>query len=99
MKRLLSWGDARERPFVAALALGFAHALAFGLAYPPFDAWALVLVAPLPLLVLLSRTSGPLRSALGVWLTSLVSMLWHHWWVADVSALGFPLLKQEQNDV
>lgn len=92
MKRLLTWVDPGQRPLIAGLVLGLAHGVTFALAYPPFDAWALVFVAPLPLLVLLSRTSGPCRSAWGVWLASLPGMLWHHQWIADVSALGLPLL-------
>lgn len=82
--------DPRSRPFVGGLALALAHAVAFGLAFPPFDAALLVLLAPLPLILLASWTTGPWRSALATLLGTAPMWFWHHWWIADVSSAALP---------
>ena len=84
--------DPRTRPFIGGLVLAIAHAIAFLLAFPPFDAWFLALVAPLPLMLLASRTRSPRWSALATLIATAPMWLWHHAWIADVTTLGFPLL-------
>ncbi len=87
---LLSIFDPARRPFVGALTLGLLHAACFALAYPPFEGWWLVFVAPLPLLVVALRTPRGLRSALAVAIASAPAWWAHHRWIGDISMAGLP---------
>jgi len=88
----VKWLDPARKPFVAAVILGAVFALAFGLAYPPFNVWGLVLLAPIPLIVIAQRTKGSWRSALGVALAAAPMWWWHHDWIGEITGAGMPAL-------
>lgn len=85
--------DVRRWPFLGALLPGLLSALVLLFAFPAFDVWWLVFLAPLPLVLVAAYTKAPWRSALAAALTSLVFWGWHERWVIDVSGAGFaPLI-------
>ena len=85
--------DVKRWPFVGALLPGLLAALAMLFAFPAFDVWWLVFLAPIPLVLIAVYTGGPWRSGLAVALTFLAFWAWHQRWVLDISAAGFaPLI-------
>jgi len=93
---VLTLNPTRPTSWRFCLVAGALHALINVLVFPPYDLWILVYLSPLPLVVLALRTTSPLRSFLSVWLTSFLSWLWIHHWIADVSVLGYPFLAAYQ---
>jgi len=88
----VKWLDPARKPFVAAVILGAMFSVAFFFAYPPFNFYGLVLVAPMPLIVVAQRTKGSWRSALGVAIASAPMWWWHHDWIGDITGAGMPAL-------
>lgn len=73
-----------------ALAAGLLYGLAMGLALPPFGLWALVFVAPMPL-VWAATTAGPAPWRRGLWAALGALPFWAYTlhWVWAVTDLGF----------
>jgi len=81
-----------NRPLLAGIAAGLAHALVLTLAFPPLSLGVLGILAPLPLLVLGFQTRHPWKTGLGVAIGTLPFWAYHHWWVFAISAAGAPPL-------
>lgn len=74
---------------MVALALGLAHGALLALSFPPFGLWGMAFVSVIPLALLGQRCGRVWRDGLMVWVGALPAWGWLHWWVVDVSALGF----------
>lgn len=81
-----------HRPFIAGVKAGLLHALLMAAAFPPLHLPPLALVAAVPLMLLTYRTTRPWRSALGAALGSLPFWALTHWWIADITDAGLPVL-------
>ncbi|MDX2116115.1 MAG: apolipoprotein N-acyltransferase [Planctomycetota bacterium] len=82
-----------ERAVLRGLRLGGLHAIFVGAALPPVSWWPLALVSILPLILLASRTTRPLRAALGAGLASIPMWAFHHQYIWKMSEAGlFPLV-------
>ena len=79
-----------------AAALAAVSAVLFGCAYPPVDAWPLVLAAPVPMVLVLAgagaahglRAALPWRVAGAVAAVGVVKWLILHWWLFQVTEAG-----------
>ena len=91
---------APDAPMTArrAAALAAVSAVLFGCAYPPVDAWPLVLAAPVPMVLVLAgagaahglRAALPWRVAGAVAAVGVVKWLILHWWLFQVTPAGTP---------
>jgi len=86
----------RRTSWIGATAAGALHAVAYALAFPPYDLWPLAYVALIPIVLLALRTSSRTRAATAVWLTSTLSWLWVQRWMIDVTGPGYVLLPMAQ---
>lgn len=81
--------DSSTRPALARVVVGsLIHATMMTLAFPPFDLWWLILLAPAPLVI---AATAPLRFrwiAIIVFLPMVGTWLVHQWWVREISAAG-----------
>ena len=71
------------------LLLSAAHALFFVFAFPPFALWVCTIIAPV-FLGLMCALAGRTRDLLlSVFVVQLLAWGYLHWWVLDVTVLGF----------
>ena len=72
------------------------HAIAFMLAFPPYDLWPLSYLALIPIALLALRTTSRPKAVLCVWLVSTLAWLWVQRWLIEVTGPGYVLLAMAQ---
>jgi apolipoprotein N-acyltransferase len=77
---------------LTAVGLAAAHALLLVAAFPPYNLWAFVLLAPLPLAWLARQGGSMAVTLLAVHLTQVAMWLWLQRWMWDVTVVGYPAL-------
>lgn len=78
--------------FRRAFAFGLMFALAFGIAFPGLSVWPIVFVALVPLIRVAVDAERPRRAAFAVWLACIPLFLVNHFWLREVTFVGYPLL-------
>ncbi len=80
----------RVLPIWCPIVAGLLHAALTAIAFPPLGAWPTALVAPLPLIWILTRDARrPLALSAWVTLGILPLHLFEHQWIWQVAALGY----------
>jgi apolipoprotein N-acyltransferase len=88
------------RQHLPFLVLALAHSLALFLAFFPVEWWFFAFVSPLPLFAAATRLADTWRrgearpglALLSIWAGVIPFWAYTEWWIADVSAAGYPFL-------
>ncbi len=84
-------GSAEPASGVVVSVLAAAHALMFVFAFPPFDLWPLVFIAPAPLAWLAIHSKSMRRATCVVLVAQCLMWLWIDRWLIDVTIAGYPM--------
>ncbi len=84
----------RDQPHAlhTTIALAVLNVALFVLALPPVYIWPLALLAPIPLVLLASRSRSTRRAIIVVFVIQTIQWLWIQRWIIPVSAWGYPFL-------